>query len=101
MRKQEFQNPFDPPLDQPPLPHRGALTLFLGILGFFTMGITGAIAWYLGNQDLRQINAGLMEAKGSDLTGYGRIIGIFTVILALLAIVVKAFLLLSAEMPPI
>lgn len=77
------------------------MILFLGILGFFTMGITGAIAWYLGNQDLRQINAGLMEAKGSDLTGYGRIIGIFTVILALLAIVVKAFLLLSAEMPPI
>lgn len=64
--------------DMPPLPHRGALILFLGVLGFITAGLLGVIAWYLGNADLHKMNAGLMDSRGINSTEYGRILGIIS-----------------------
>lgn len=78
-----------------PIPHRGGLIFILGILGFITVGILGAIAWYLGNSDLHKMNAGLMDAKGINSTEYGRILGIISLgiwlVLGVLALVIWGF----------
>lgn len=82
---------FEPVTDQPPLPHRGRLILVLGILGFVCLGLTGGLAWYWGNEDLRKMNVGIMDASGIDLTEYGRILGIISVCLWVLGILIAAF----------
>jgi hypothetical protein len=56
-------------------PHRGALILTLGILGFFIF-ITAPIAWIMGNTDIKEIRAGRMDPEGEGLTQGGRICGI-------------------------
>lgn len=61
-----------------PKAHRGNLILLFGILGFFTLGILGAFAWFWASQDLLMMNMGLMDERGMDKTVYGRILGIIS-----------------------
>ena len=57
-------------------PHRGVLILVLGILSFVFCGIFTAIpAWIMGNNDLREMDAGAMDIAGRGLTNAGRILG--------------------------
>lgn len=74
MRKKK--NPFEPTLPQEPLPHRGNLILTFGFLGFITIGILGAIAWYWATRDIAMMNMGIMDERGMDKAVYGRILGI-------------------------
>src|SRR5208337_89774 len=52
--------------------HRGGTILALGILGFFTFGLTGISAWVEGNKDLKEMSAGAMDPSGWRLTQKGR-----------------------------
>lgn len=61
---------------QEPMPHRGNLILTFGFLGFITLGILGAIAWYWATRDIALMNMGIMDARGMDKAVYGRILGI-------------------------
>lgn len=61
--------------------HRGVLVLVLGILGFFTFGVTGLIAWILANRDLAD-GAGRIGHAGCDMTRIGKWLGIISVVLA-------------------
>ncbi len=68
---------------QPPAlplkPHRGTTVLVLGILGlvFGCFGvILGPIAWVMGNNDLREMDQGIMDPAGRGNTQAGRICGI-------------------------
>lgn len=63
-------------------PHRGGAVLALGILGLIVCLICGIIAWVMGNEDLKQMDAGLMDPSGRGLTQAGRILGIVSVVLA-------------------
>ena len=74
--------PFPPPL----APHRGVLILVLGIVGLAVnmFGIIGAIAWYLANQDLPQMDAGRMDPAGRGMTTAGKVCGIIGFILGML-----------------
>jgi hypothetical protein len=59
--------------------HRGTVILVLGILSIFMGGIgliLGPIAWILGRRDLREMDAGRMDAAGRGSTNAGRICGI-------------------------
>jgi hypothetical protein len=64
-------------------PHRGVLILVLGILsivlgcGFFT----GIPAWVMGNNDLKEMEQGIMDPSGRGMTQGGRIIGMIITIL--------------------
>ena len=59
-----------------------AAALFtLGILGIVVCFICGIIAWVMGKNDLRQMDAGIMDPAGRDLTNAGRICGIIGFIL--------------------
>jgi hypothetical protein len=70
------------PTTQTPLkPHRGVMVLVLGILGLVVCFILGIIAWSMGKNDLREIDAGLMDPAGRGLTQAGKICGMISVIL--------------------
>lgn len=89
-----------PTAQQPLQPHRGAGILALGILGILVCFICGIVAWVMGNNDLREMNAGRMDPAGRGLTQAGRICGIISVILLILglliALLIMAFLVLVA-----
>ena len=92
------QPPTAPTVVQPPAqgglkPHRGGVVLTLGILGLVCCFICGIIAWVMGKNDLREIDAGTMDPAGRGLTNAGKICGIVGVILQCVGLV---FWLLSA-----
>lgn len=69
-------------------PHRGTMILVFGILGLVFCIIFGILAWVMGNGDLKEMDAGRMDPTGRGLTNTGKILGIVSVILNLIAIVV-------------
>jgi hypothetical protein len=78
-------------------PHRGALILILGILGWvFTCPLFGIAAWVLGSSDLREMREGRMDASGQGLTQAGQIMGVINTLLWLAIVVIGMFLLLLA-----
>jgi hypothetical protein len=82
-------------------PHRGTLILVLGILSLVFCGVFTAIpAWVMGSSDLKEMDAGLMDPTGRSITNVGKILGIVSVSLTVLAfvagVVLMAFGLLTA-----
>ena len=75
-------------------PHRGVLILVLGILGIVCCFICGIIAWVMGNNDMREIDAGRMDQTGRGLTQAGKICGMVGVILAIVVIVINLIFML-------
>jgi len=69
-------------------PHRGTMILVFGILGLVLCVIFGIIAWVMGNGDLNAIARGEMDPAGEGLTKAGKICGMISVILNIVAIVV-------------
>lgn len=62
---------------------RGGMILALGVLSLVICAILGPIAWYMGREDLRKIEAGTMDDRDRPLVQGGMICGIIgTVILA-------------------
>jgi hypothetical protein len=86
----EYQGPPQQPLS----PHRGGLILTLGILGIVCCFICGIIAWVMGNNDMREIDAGRMDPSGRGLTQAGKICGMVGVILAIIWIVLNIIFML-------
>lgn len=86
------QSPAGPPTYQqqtqpPPLKSdRGGAVLALGILGIVVCFICGIIAWVMGNNDLREMDEGTMDASGRGLTQAGKICGMISVILWLVGL---------------
>ncbi len=71
-------------------PHRGDTIQLLGILSFFIAGIIlGPMAWVMGNNDLKEMDAGRMDPAGRSSTNTGRVCGMISTILhvAILAVV--------------
>ena len=73
-------------------PHRAGTVLTLGIVGLvlnFGCGlgwILGIIAWVMGNADLREMDAGIMDPAGRSNTQAGRICGIISVVLTIIGV---------------
>ncbi len=83
--------PVGPPFhtQQPLRPHRGGVILTLGILGIVCCFICGIIAWVMGNSDQREMAAGRMDRSGEGLTQAGKICGMISVILWIIALVIQ------------
>jgi hypothetical protein len=78
-------------------PHRGVTILVFGILGLLVCQLLGIAAWVMGNQDLREMDAGWMDPSGRDITNAGRICGmVATAMLIIPAIFIVLMLVLSA-----
>jgi hypothetical protein len=83
-----------PVAQQPLAPHRGVVVLVLGILGLVVCFICGIIAWVMGNNDLRQMDAGAMDPSGRGLTQAGKICGMISCILVIVGIVIWLLIVL-------
>ena len=78
-------------------PHRGMTILVFGILGLVVCQLLGIAAWVMGNQDLREMDAGWMDSSGRDLTNAGRICGmVATALLLIPAVAILLMLVLAA-----
>ncbi len=92
----ETPTPYEPA--PPPMqPHRSGLVLTFGILSLTCCCfIFGIIAWILGNQDVRAMEAGTMDPSGQATTQTGRILGIigtiWSVVVLILCVVYFAWI---------
>jgi ferric-dicitrate binding protein FerR (iron transport regulator) len=89
--------PFAPGAPQPPpiagdiytearrwtKPHRANTVLVFGILGLVVCAFLGIAAWVMGNNDLKEMDAGIMDPSGRDSTNTGRILGMVSTILGI------------------
>ncbi len=66
--------------------HRGGIILTLGILGIVLCFICGIIAWVMGKNDIRQMDAGTMDPAGRDLTQAGKICGIIGFVMGCISV---------------
>jgi hypothetical protein len=76
-----------------PVPHHGVLILVFGILSWVVCFIFGIVAWIMANSDLRAMQEGRMDPTGEGLTKAGKIVGMISVILNLVAIPIMLMLL--------
>ena len=77
-------------------PHRGAVILVFGILGLLVCQLLGVAAWVMGNQDLQEMDAGVMDSTGRDLTNAGRICGMVATALLIIPLIVFAFVVMAS-----
>ncbi|HOZ01561.1 MAG TPA: hypothetical protein PLG20_07065 [Candidatus Syntrophosphaera sp.] len=87
-----------PPPQYPVLqPHRGILVLIFGVVGLVSCAVFGILAWIFGAEDLKKMDAGIMDPAGRDMTQAGKVLGIVAVCLnaigILVAILVLVFML--------
>ena len=75
----------------PMKPHRGGAILALGIIGIVVCFITGIIAWVMGANDLKEMEAGQRDKDGESLTKAGMICGIVATALAVLGLLWALF----------
>jgi hypothetical protein len=78
----------------PMAPHRGQLIMILGIASLvgFVIGlplwIVGPFAWIMGNNDLKEMDAGNMDPEGRGQTQMGKMMGMIATILAVLGMII-------------
>ena len=74
-------------------PHRATLVLVFGILSLVVCAPLGILAWIFGQGDLREMDQGLMDPTGREMTNTGRILGIVgTVLFGLTILGIVAYL---------
>lgn len=67
---------------QPRRSANGAVILVLGILAIISLGcLTGIPAWIMGNNSLREIEAGMADPSERGLVQAGRVLGIIATLL--------------------
>ncbi len=77
-------------------PHRGVLILVLGILGLIACCLCAPVAWYMGSQDMAEIDAGRMDPEGRQMTQIGMILGMVGVGIWLLGIIIQVAVVVFA-----
>ena len=75
--------------------HRGGIILTLGILSLLCCQLLGPVAWIMGQTDLKQIDAGIMDREGRSLTQIGMILGIVSTVLLVLWIGLQMLVVLA------
>ena len=93
------QTPVQPPYAAPGgglKPHRGTTVLVLGIVSLVcSCVICGIIAWVMGKNDLRAMDAGQMDPSGRGTTNVGKILGMISVILTIVGVIVWVIMLIA------
>jgi uncharacterized membrane protein YphA (DoxX/SURF4 family) len=83
------------PAGMPVKPHRGGMILAFGIIGILCCFIFAILAWVMGKNDLKEMAAGRMDRTGEGMTKAGKIMGMISVILAIVGIVIWTILLIA------
>jgi hypothetical protein len=76
-------------------PHRATLVLVFGILGFVACPFLGIAAWVMGNRDLEEMDHGLMDPSGREMTNAGRICGMVSTGLLILQTILFVIVLFT------
>ena len=66
-------------------PPRGGTVLVLGILSLVVCSVMGPIAWSMGNEELRRIDSGLTSPEGRSNVMAGKVCGIISSALLMVA----------------
>jgi hypothetical protein len=69
-------------------PHRAGTILALGIIGLFVCGPLCLAAWVMGDGDLREMDAGIMDNSGRSTTATGRSLGVLGTVLWIIGVIV-------------
>lgn len=72
--------------------HRAGTIIALGVIGFFVCGPLCIAAWVMGDNDLREMDAGIMDNSGRSTTSSGRSLGIVGTILWIIGVIVLFFI---------
>ena len=80
--------------------HRGFLILILGIASIPCCGLIGIPAIIMANEDLRKIDAGIMNPEGRGLTTAGKILGIIGLIVLAIGIIGNVIFAGAAAVAP-
>ncbi len=75
---------------------QSTMALILSIFGLVCCGIAGPIGWYMGQQELNGIEAGLRDPSGKGTANAAKIIGIIATALWVLGIIFYAIALVVA-----
>jgi len=75
-------------------PHRGTLILVFGILGLVVCAPLAVVAWVMGHNDIKEIDAGAMDPAGRGTTQAGKILGIVGTILAVVGLIIVVLVLM-------
>lgn len=76
-------------------PHRGGTVLVLGILGLVVCCICGIIAWFMSNNDQREMSAGRMDSSGRNITQAGGLCGVVGVVLSIVGGILWFFIAIA------
>lgn len=68
------------------MPHRGTFILVMGILSWVCCCGFGIVAWFLGSQDIKLMEAGRMDPSGLGITKAGYWIGVISLMLNMIVI---------------
>lgn len=89
-----MSDPYYPPSSGPASPpggymkpERGTMILIFGVLGIVACGIFAFVAYYMGNADLRDMEAGIMDPAGYDNTKTGRLVGLIGIWLMVISLI--------------
>jgi hypothetical protein len=77
-------------------PNRGGTVLVLGILSLVVCSIMGPIAWSMGSEELRRIDAGQAPPDGRGNANAGKICGIISSVLMIVMVVFVVFAFILA-----
>lgn len=80
----EYQNQYP---GRYPEDSQAVLALVLGIIGLVACGVAGPFAWSIGNKELRAIDAGRRSPENRGMANAGKILGIISTVLLVLAVV--------------
>jgi|GEM_PF-1615248 hypothetical protein len=72
-------------------PHRGGMIVAFGVVGILVGGVgfvTGILAWIWGNEDLKKMDAGVMDPAGRSNTQLGKVLGMIGTILHAISLVI-------------
>ena len=76
-------------------PDRSGTIMVLGILSLLVCSVMGPIAWSMGNEELRRIDAGQAPPEGRSNASAGRVCGMISSILMICAV---GFILIAIVM---
>jgi hypothetical protein len=66
---------------------RGTTILVLGVLSLVLCNLLGPVAWVMGNEELRRLNAGQVDPMSRNSAVAGRILGIVSSVLMMVALI--------------
>jgi hypothetical protein len=85
------------PVQQYQYAGRGGTVLTLGILSLVVCAVLGPVAWSMGSEELKRIDAGLTPPDGRGSAQGGQVCGIIGTVLLILGVVIFIFVMIAAS----